>query len=78
MSDISGHETKKFFCMKCLLHFYSEESLKKHNIDYPNCSSNNNTAEKHYQRKKKHLLNSKTIKINILVLLLYMQILKVY
>ena len=62
MSDITDSNNKKYFCMKCLLHFYSEESLKKHNIDYPNCSSNNNTAETTLPKKEKAFIEFKNHK----------------
>ena len=45
MFDITKHNDKTHYCMKCLSHFYSEESLNKHNIDYPKCNSNNKVAK---------------------------------
>ena len=38
MYDATNSHCSKFFCMKCLLHFDSEEKLRTHNIEYPNCS----------------------------------------
>ena len=59
MSDITDCDRNKYFCMKCLLHFYSEESLKKHNIESPNCSSNNNTAKTTLPKKEKAFIEFK-------------------
>ena len=62
MSDITHNANKKYFCMKCLLHFYSEESLIKHNKDYPNCSSNNNVAKLILPKKEQAFIEFKNYK----------------
>ena len=40
MSDTNGHDHKRYYCMKCMTHFTSEETLKQHNTDYPLCYNN--------------------------------------
>ena len=40
MSDIDNHDHRKFFCMKCMTHFNSEDKLIQHNKEYTNCNDN--------------------------------------
>jgi len=40
MYDITNDHNKKYFCVKCLLFFRSEEALKNHYDNYPECFNN--------------------------------------
>ena len=62
MCDVTKHNEKTYYCMKCLSHFYSEESLKKHNIDYPKCSVNNKVAKLTLPKKEEAFIEFKNFK----------------
>ena len=42
--DITKDGHTKYFCTKCLLHFFSEDKLKQHKNDFPNCNEHNQPA----------------------------------
>ena len=44
MFDITSNKDAKYFCMKCLLFFTTEEKIKEHNTDFINCNTNNQPA----------------------------------
>ena len=52
MNDINKHDHKMYSCMKCLTHFTSEDKLKQHVHDYPDCQ-NNTPAKTEYPTKDK-------------------------
>ena len=40
MYDITNSHYTKHFCVKCLMYFHSEDSLKLHYTDYKDCTDN--------------------------------------
>ena len=45
MADAIDIKHSTYYCMKCLLHFPSEERLKQHNEDFKICNSPNQPAK---------------------------------
>ena len=77
MSDTDGHDHKRYYCMKCMTYFTSEEKLKQHNADYPLCH-NNQPAKIEYPTKDKAFGMFKITTMKLNAHLSYMQILKVF
>ena len=63
INDINKYDHKMYFCMKCMTHFTSEDKLKQHTHDYPDCH-NNTPAKTEYPPRTRLLWSSKNTKIN--------------
>ena len=56
LSDTDGHDHKRYYCMKCMTHFTSEEKLKQHNNDFPVCHNNQPAKIEYPTKDKAHVM----------------------
>ena len=59
LADVVNSNNKKYYCTKCLLHFYSQEKLDKHNKDFPDCNDCKTPAKLTLPNKKEAFIEFK-------------------